>query len=248
MGRKKRRKIRMPIKRTPSPETSTSLTKITVPETAYEKASTNVRKLIDYWNALPETRNILIGTNTKTLRRVVAELQKHMRSSSVKEVEFTMALYNRLIQKGVIPKQQVTNLHGFLLGNKYGNIVAWYFVLQNKKNREELYKTAKYKKLIKKLKISYCTHILNVFRMPKWTAHEEKQFEAAAWNLVRFIRKNQHSKFIVNMTDDDFIRILLSALQWTFKNQRIVPGHLSSRYTFEKVLPQYLHTTRQRYF
>lgn len=250
MGKKKRRKIRRKLTKIISVEKSVSLKlePTQIKETIYEKASKNIRRIIDFWNSFPETKNIQTHRKTKTLRRTVVALRNILRSKSTQEVLFTIAVYHRLVKKEIIPSYQIVDLQTFLTGNKYRNLVAWYYILSDKKNREEIYQSAKYRKLIKKIKIAYCKHVLHVNRMQKFTEKQEKQFELAAWNLVRFIRRNKNSQIIVKTTNDDLIRMLIASLKWYFKGQKLAVGNLSSYYTYNVVLPQYLHTTRQRYF
>ena len=214
-----------------------------------------VNNIIEYWDALPNTMSVLPGT--LNMQRSITYLTNILERSKdvekkVHSIKQAMYIYNDLLRTKTI--QIRLPLSFFFLGHKYTfekvykqENVCFVTLMNNKKRLEKYLK--KYSTFYdndtqidytrKVLVQQYKKLVLGIDEkdLVRFTSKQSFQFDISTTKLLRFKNSNKTAH---KMDIEELVRTLITSVQKHF-DDTIHVGHLCSDYTYQQILPKYLH-------
>jgi len=234
------------------------------------KISDDSLKIISFW--IKESRKtkkmVTHSLDSKIIFKLANWLDRYplnLKKQDYKEfkiyhIKRTIKIFRKLIDSEVIDIQKPFSIIDFLRGkmvyikNK-GPVFKepeHYKLISDRKQLRQYLKyrgnPEYYKIANNRLKELYKILVLDEKRI-RFTQKQEEQFSLASKRLVRYMIGNKKLNYLDSTNGanlDDFIRILISALRWHYKNKPIGVGHLCSNYTFTEILPKFINFNKPR--
>jgi len=238
-------------------------------ENSLRKSSKEAEEIVDYWIRLSRKSKKMV-THSMDSKRILKMLfwidryrlnttREHYQSFKVMKLKRSIKIFKKLLDANIIEGK--FSISDFLRGKAVylkdeRKIVykdPYYFKIIHNRKKLKKYLARRgnpewYRTATKRLQELYKLLVLDEKRV-RFSPKQKDQFELAGRRLIRYMIGNNKLDYLnykegANL--DDFIRVLISALRWHYRQKGFGIGHLCSNYTFTEILPKYINFHRPR--